>query len=83
MTDTPETPEKKKFTAAFVIAIDETGRVYLELDREAMTLDVEREATMIEVRRYLSEILMDLQAQGAAEYVLKAITLAQMQTTEN
>ena len=74
-----ETEENKKFTAAFVVAIDETGRVFLELDKEAVSLDVEREATMIEVRRYLSEILMDLQAQGSAEYVLNAITMVQQQ----
>jgi hypothetical protein len=34
---------------------------------------------MIEVRRYISEILMDLQAQAAGEYTLTALMAAQNQ----
>jgi hypothetical protein len=59
---------------AFVVAIDPDGRVYLELNTDSLTIPVERPATLIEVRRYLSEILMDLQAQAAAEYTVGALT---------
>ena len=65
--------------AAFVVAIGENGQVYLERNTDAIRLDVKREATMIEVRRYTSEILMDLQAQAAGEYTLTALMAAQKQ----
>lgn len=67
---------------AFVVAIDPDGRVYLELNTDSLTLPVERPATLIEVRRYLSEILMDLQAQAAAEYTVGALTQRVAQPTE-
>jgi hypothetical protein len=72
-TDAPETP---KIKAAFVIAIGDDGTVFLERNTQATTIPVEREASMIEIRRYLSEILMDLQAQAAAEYTLTALSQA-------
>ena len=64
------TPEQElpKIRAAFAVLIDEDNNVYIERNLKALALPVEREATLIEVRRYLSEILMDLQAQAAAEY---------------
>ena len=65
--------------AAFVVAIGENGQVYLERNTDALRLEVKREATMIEVRRYISEILMDLQAQAAGEYTLTALMAAQNQ----
>jgi len=67
---------------AFVVAIDPDGRVYLELNTDSLTIPVERPATLIEVRRYLSEILMDLQAQAAAEYTVGALTQRVAQPTE-
>jgi hypothetical protein len=66
-----------KMKTAFVIAIADDGRVFLERNTEALKLEVDREATLIEVRRYLSEILMDLQAQAAAEYTIGALMAAQ------
>jgi hypothetical protein len=89
MTDAPVTeettveeaaPEETPVSAlpaiktAFVIAVDADGRVYLEFNPDILRIDVEREASLIEVRRYLSEILMDLQAQAAAEYTITALT---------
>lgn len=74
MPKTPKetTPEQESalpnLKAGFAILIDELGNVYVERDVKALALPVEREATLIEIRRYLSEILMDLQAQAAAEY---------------
>ena len=71
--------DKPVIEAAFIVAIGEGGQVYLERNTEALRLDVKREATMIEVRRYISEILMDLQAQAAGEYTLTALMAAQNQ----
>ena len=68
-----------KMSTGFVVAISEEGRVFLERNPESMAFEVDREASMIEVRRYLSEILMDLQAQAAAEYTIGAIMAAQPQ----
>jgi hypothetical protein len=73
-TEATELPEAPKIKAAFVIAIGEDGSVFLERNTQAITIPVEREASMIEIRRYLSEILMDLQAQAAAEYTLTALS---------
>ena len=69
-----EAPEAPKIKTAFVIAIGEDGAVFLERNTQAINIPVEREASMIEVRRYLSEILMDLLAQAAAEYTLTAVS---------
>jgi len=61
-----------EFLTAFVVAIADNGAVYLERSPEVLKITVKREATLIEIRRYVSEILMDLQAQAAAEYTLTA-----------
>ena len=68
--------ELPKLKAGFAILIDENSNVYVERDMKALALPVEREATLIEIRRYLSEILMDLQAQAAAEYTALRISLS-------
>lgn len=71
----PDTePTLPKLKAGFAILIDEDSNVYVERDMKAIALPVEREATLIEIRRYLSEILMDLQAQAAAEYTALRLT---------
>lgn len=62
-----ETTEPK-LVAGFAVFVDDKGAVFLEKTPKAFTIPVEREATLIEIRRYMSEILMDLQAQAAAEY---------------
>ena len=53
----------------FAILIDEDANVFIERNPSVFSIPVEREATLLEVRRYISEILMDLQAQAAAEHV--------------
>ena len=69
-TTTPDiTPEAPKIAFGFAVLVTEDGNVYVERNKEAFALTVEREATLLEVRRYASELLMDLQAQSAAEYV--------------
>jgi hypothetical protein len=61
-------PEMPKFKYGFAILVSEDGGVYIEKDLSLFSIPVERESTLIEIRRYTSEILMDLQAQAAAEY---------------
>lgn len=82
--DTPVTaPEVPTLKFGFAILVSDSGDVYIERDTSVLAIQVEREATLLEVRRYLSEILMDLQAQSAAEYVaLRLSTLAAPQPTE-
>jgi hypothetical protein len=63
------TPEAPKITFGFAVLVDVDGNVFVERTKEAFALPVERDATLLEVRRYTSEVLMDLQAQSAAEYV--------------
>jgi hypothetical protein len=68
-TDAPAAPEAPKLKFGFAILVSEDGDVFIERTKDVLAIDVEREATLLEVRRYISEILMDLQAQSAAEYV--------------
>jgi hypothetical protein len=75
---TPEaTEEAPKLKTGFAVLISEDGSVYVERNVQAISLPLERESTLIEVRRYCSEILMDIQAQSAAEYTV--LRLAQGQ----
>jgi hypothetical protein len=53
----------------FAVLVDVNGNVFVERTKDAFALPIERDASLLEVRRYTSEILMDLQAQSAAEYV--------------
>ena len=66
---THDVPELPTIKFGFAVLIDETGNVFVERTKESFSLPVERDATLLEVRRYCSELLMDLQAQSAAEYV--------------
>jgi len=54
----------------FAILVDEDANVFIERNPSVFSVPVERESTLLEVRRYISEILMDLQAQAAAEHVV-------------
>lgn len=68
-TSTPELkPDAPKIVAGFAILIDVDGNMFIERDPQAFSIPVERPSTLVEVRRYCSEILMDLNAQTAAEY---------------
>ena len=53
----------------FVVLVDTDGTMYIERNKAAISgVDVERDATLIEVRRYCQEVLFDLAAHAAAEY---------------
>ena len=78
---TPDAPELPKFKSAFAVLITEDGNVFIEKDPKLFTIPVEREASLLEIRRYSSEILMDLNAQAAGEYA--ALKLARADQTPN
>jgi hypothetical protein len=75
MSEETTTPDSPKLTTGFAVLIDHNGNVFIERTMGVLNAEVEREATLIEVRRYCSEILMDIQAQSAAEYTM--VRLAQ------
>jgi hypothetical protein len=77
-TDATTENSNPKLKSGFAVLISEDGSVYVERNPQVLTLPIERESTLIEVRRYCSEILMDIQAQSAAEYTV--IRLSQTQT---
>ena len=81
-TEALATPETPKITFGFAVLIDEDGNVFVERTKDAFALPVERDATLLEVRRYASEILMDLQAQAAAEYSALRIQALQAQDAQ-
>ena len=72
-TTTETTENAPKLKTGFAVLIAEDGSVYVERNVQAISLPLERESTLIEVRRYCSEILMDIQAQSAAEYTVLRI----------
>lgn len=74
--DTIDTTETPKIKFGFAVLIGEDGGVFVERTKEVFALPVEREASLLEVRRYASELLMDLQAQSAAEYVTLRLAAA-------
>jgi hypothetical protein len=77
---TATSEDAPKLRTGFAVLVGEDGSVYVERNVQALSLPLEREATLIEVRRYCSEILMDIQAQSAAEYTV--IRLAQAQSAQ-
>jgi hypothetical protein len=74
VTDTPP-----KIETGFAVLIDVDGHVFVERDRTLFSMPVEREITLLEVRRYASEIISDLQAQAAAEYTVARLEALEMQ----
>lgn len=72
-----ETPPK--ILTGFAVLIDVDGHVFVERDRALFSMPVEREITLLEVRRYASEIIADLQAQAAAEYTVARLEALELQ----
>ena len=64
------TAPERTFETGFVILVDESGSLFLETAPEAIAGPVKRAATLREVRRYISEVLLDINAQSAAEYTV-------------
>jgi len=70
--------ENPKIKTAFAVLIDVDGHVFVERNKDLFTMPIEQEITLLEVRRYASEILADLQAQAAAEYTIARLEALEM-----
>jgi hypothetical protein len=70
MTEETTQEKKKEFLTGFAVLIGKDGGIFLEMNKEVFAVDVERDASLREVRRFMAEILSDIQAQSAAEYTL-------------
>jgi hypothetical protein len=57
-----------KIVFGFAVLVDDKGNLFLERTPRIFNAPVERESTLIEVRRYAADIVMDIQAQASAEY---------------
>jgi hypothetical protein len=57
----------------FAVLVNENGDMFVERNPEIFSIDLDREASLVEVRRFCSEIVSDLQAQAAAEYTVLRI----------
>lgn len=60
----------KEFATGFAVLIGKDGNIFLEMKKDVFSVTVDRDASLREVRRYMAEILSDIQAQSAAEYTL-------------
>lgn len=65
-----EEQDKKEFLTGFAVLIGKDGGIFLEMNKEIFSADVERDSSLREVRRFMGEILADINAQSAAEYTL-------------
>jgi len=78
-----EKEDKKEFLTGFAVLIGKDGGIFLEMNKAIFAADVERDASLREVRRFMAEILSDIQAQSAAEYtLLKLAALNQPKESE-
>ena len=54
----------------FAVFINPDGHIFIERNASALAVKVDRESTLVEVRRACAEIVSDIQAQAAAEYTI-------------
>jgi hypothetical protein len=66
--ETASEEDVPKIVFGFAILVDDKGNLFLERTPRIFNAPVEREATLIGVRRYAADIVMDIQAQASAEY---------------
>lgn len=67
--DDQQPPKTPNIKFGFVVLVDSDGNMYIERSAQAIVgVPCERDATLIEVRRYCQEIVFDLAAQASAEY---------------
>jgi len=71
--DITETKEAPQMRTAFAVLVDKDGNMFVERDPKIFSIELEREASLVEVRRFCAEIVSDLQAQAAAEYTVLRI----------
>jgi hypothetical protein len=67
-----ETP-KPNIITGFAVLMDEAGNMFVERSPEVFSMPITRQASFVEIRRYCSEIIYDLNAQAAAEYVTQKL----------
>ena len=65
-------------TTAFGVIMTKDGGIFIERNTAIFNFPVERETSLVEVRRACSDVLMDLQAQTSAEY-----TIARLKAVED
>jgi hypothetical protein len=68
--DVVEAETTPTFTTAFAVLMTKDGGIFIERNTSVLNFPVEREASLVEVRRACSDVLMDLQAQTSAEYTI-------------
>jgi len=73
------TDNPPKIETGFAVLIDVNGHVFVERDRTLFSMPIEREISLLEVRRYAQEIIADLQAQAAAEYTVARLEALELQ----
>ena len=66
----PEETTTPAITAAFGVLMTKDGGIFIERNTSIFNFPVEQEASLVEVRRACSDVLMDLQAQTSAEYTI-------------
>jgi hypothetical protein len=62
--------EAPKPLTGFAVFIGANGSVFIETNPAVLTVPVEKQASLVEVRRACSDVVMDLQAPTAAEYTI-------------
>ncbi len=66
---THEAPSANPLTG-FAVFINPDGHIFIERNVSTLAVKVDRESTLVEVRRACAEIVSDIQAQAAAEYTI-------------
>lgn len=79
-TTTEETPKQPNIVTGFAILVDDAGNMFVERSPEVFSMPVARQGSFVELRRYCSEIIYDLNAQAAAEYVAQKLFQSNQKT---
>lgn len=77
---TTEEAPKPNIVTGFAILVDDAGNMFVERSPEVFSMPITRQASFVELRRYCSEIIYDLNAQAAAEYVAQKLFQANQKT---
>ena len=75
-------PVQEEFLTGFAVLIGKDGGIFLETGKEVFSMKVDRDSNLREVRRYMAEILADIQAQSAAEYTIMKLAALNKQESK-
>lgn len=67
---TEQVQETSNPLTGFAVFINPDGHIFIERAVNVLAVKVERESSLVEVRRACTEIVADIQAQAAAEYTI-------------